>query len=283
MTVALPSQEHSDILLIHLGGLGDVCLSESTFLSLVGAFDRRPVALGNPRFLRLFDRYFSRIEDGGSRRWAHLFGGIAAANGLTPWRRIVFIGKDRSGRLRGDLQHLSREPLLFVEMYPDGAQSPEGLHVESFQLRQLGACGIEPTLKEISPTPARRAVLYPEKGFRKRKWPVEGFLALSETFAAEGVETELVVPFDGSVPLPRCRVIDDLGDLVSFLRPGGVFVSNDCGVAHLAGALGLRTVTIFHDHEPAIWHPRGRNISLDHGREPVTPEGIAGIVLSLLD
>ena len=38
-------------------------------------------------------------------------------------------------------------------------------------------------------------------------------------------------------------------------------------MAHLAGASGLFTITIFAGFDPAIWHPRGRNISLVQGRD----------------
>jgi hypothetical protein len=33
-------------------------------------------------------------------------------------------------------------------------------------------------------------------------------------------------------------------------------------MAHLAGACGLATITIFTAFDPAVWHPRGRNTSL---------------------
>jgi ADP-heptose:LPS heptosyltransferase len=44
-------------------------------------------------------------------------------------------------------------------------------------------------------------------------------------------------------------------------------VSNDSGMAHLAGASGLFTITIFTNFDPAIWHPRGSNIALVQGRD----------------
>jgi ADP-heptose:LPS heptosyltransferase len=58
----------------------------------------------------------------------------------------------------------------------------------------------------------------------------------------------------------------DLIEVKQIFSEGGIFVSNDSGMAHLAGASGLFTITIFTGFDPAIWHPRGRNTSLVQGR-----------------
>jgi ADP-heptose:LPS heptosyltransferase len=289
----------TEMLLIHLGGLGDVCLSESTFFSLSRAFGERPVGLAYPRFLKLFGGYFKRIEDAGSAGWMHLFADSPENHGIAPWKRIVFIGKDRSGRLRQRWQYLSREPLLFIDMYPgeerpsvagaseannpDGSDRIEALHVEAFQLRQLSHHGIAPLRKPIVPVSARRIVLYPERGFSKRKWSVENFLALNEALTEKGVEVTILAPGELKGNLPNPMVIDDLGDVARFLSEGGIFVSNDCGVAHLAGALGMASVTIFHEYNPAIWHPRGRNVSLRVPEGGLSCTVIEEAVLGLLE
>ena len=63
----------SAILLIHLGGLGDVCLSESTFHSLNVHFEGNVHALGYKRFLALFDHYFAQVLSVEERSWLWLF------------------------------------------------------------------------------------------------------------------------------------------------------------------------------------------------------------------
>ena len=110
--------DNAEILLVHLGGLGDVCLSESIFLSLQKQFGNHLIGLGNRRFLNLFGEYFLRMEGVESRKWLHLF-----SERLTGprWKQIVFIGKDREGRLRERWQKLSEERVIFIDMYPEGA------------------------------------------------------------------------------------------------------------------------------------------------------------------
>ena len=122
---------HDEILLIHLGGLGDMCLSESTFFSFSAHFNRNIVALGYTRFLRLFETYFKRIERVESARWLPLF------SQYTPditWERIIFIGKDREGALREKWGKMSREPMIFIEMYPE-EQGSRGRGVEGSSAR----------------------------------------------------------------------------------------------------------------------------------------------------
>ncbi len=107
-----------DILVVHLGGLGDVCLAESTFLSLQRHFGNCLAGLGNRRFLDLFGMYFTKTFGVESRHWLYLF-----SEKLTgpDWRRIVFIGKDRQGTIRKRWASYSREEFIFIDMYPEGS------------------------------------------------------------------------------------------------------------------------------------------------------------------
>ena len=129
-----------------------MCLSESAFLSLSGHFGGKIDALGYERFLSLFDQYFAKVHRIESMRWLHLFSGGPAD---IKYRQIIFIGKDRQGDLRKRWEGLSREGLIFIEMYPGdgnsverGAESVEGrrkdrppiadkIYVEDYQLAQL--------------------------------------------------------------------------------------------------------------------------------------------------
>ncbi len=274
-----------EVLLIHLGGLGDVCLSESTFLSLRHALGNGLVGLAYPRILGLFASYFTRIEDVGSRRWIHLLGNARDQSGGTLWQRICFIGKDRSGTLRERLQKFSVEPLLFIEMYPQAKMrsAADRVHVETFQLGQVKSHGFSAMTREVVPVPSQRVVLYPEKGFHKRKWPVENFLRLQNNLAGSGLNATVLSPPELHDSLPDSPAIHDLKDMAAFLRKGGLFVSNDCGVAHLAGAMGMSTVTVFHEYDPAIWHPRGCNVSLRCPDDGLSVDTVESAVRAALD
>ena len=59
-------------------------------------------------------------------------------------------------------------------------------------------------------------------------------------------------------------------------------MSNDSGMAHFAGICGLLTITIFSDFDPAIWHPRGENISLRQGIDRVDARTLESLIIKLL-
>jgi ADP-heptose:LPS heptosyltransferase len=261
-------------LLIHLGGLGDVCLSESSFLSFSKLFGSQITALGYVRFLNLFHEHFAGVRSVEERRWLPLFSGDDPGR---TWQRIILVGKDRTGDLRQRLFRLSRDPLLFIDMYPD----EESIHVEEHQLRQIKASGIEALKKEVVPRLAERVILYPEEPRGKRKWPYENFLALAGMLNGRGVNTILLEAPDVNVPARGSLRFDGLDEMAAFFGSGGIFFSNDSGVAHLAGACGLATVTLFHDQNPVVWHPRGKNISIACDElEPSIPH-IASLILKI--
>ncbi len=266
----------NEILLIHLGGLGDVCLSESLFLSFQKQFGHCLVGLGNKRFLNLFKEYFARVEGVESRKWLYLFSEKLSG---PRWRRIIFIGKDREGILRNRWQAHSEKEIIFIDMYPENAfgvaatacESPgfedtPKVHIEDYQLGQLIPYSVEPLKKKIPWNKLQRAILYPEKGFEKEKWHHDNFVNLYHSLKAHDVV--IVLESLGlSVNVDKKVSFEDLTEVKRFFSEGGIFVSNDSGMAHFAGALGLFTITIFTGFDPAIWHPRGKNISLVQGRD----------------
>ena len=106
-----------------------------------------------------------------------------------------------------------------------------------------------------------------------RRWPAECFSAVAAMLASRigcvaltGSRYELPVTAlvrDGLDTAARRRVVDlagqtPLGTLAALLARSTVVVANDTGVAHLAAAVGARTVTIFGGSHRRRWEPRGR-------------------------
>ncbi|MDR2017688.1 MAG: hypothetical protein LBQ00_02230 [Syntrophobacterales bacterium] len=298
--------EFKEILLIHLGGLGDFCLSESTFLSITRHFRESVVGLGTRRFFNLFKNYFDRIHNIESARWLYLF-----SNRPTDilWEKIIFIGKDRAGTLRERWQRFSRTDLLFIDMYPEGAFgdledclwmsnssfpqkddkavviqqfAAEHQWIEDYQLAQLTYSGITALRREILPKPSSRVVLYPEKRLKKGKWHYHNFTKLHQSLKSRGLETYIIQPFDLDLGIVESTTIEELTDMKAFLEQGGVFISNDSGMAHLAGMCGLFTITIFTDFDPLVWHPRGVHQILKWGKDRIDVETIEKIILDHL-
>jgi ADP-heptose:LPS heptosyltransferase len=276
----------SEVLLIHLGGLGDCCLSESIFYSLSQHFDEPVVALGTKRLLTLFGDYFDRVHGIESARWLYLFS--SKPSDIT-WQQIAFIGKDREGSLRERWQRISRQPLLFIDMYPDGAfNEKQGIetkcliHIEDYQLSQLGQYGIKAIKKEILQKEKGRVIIYPEKGFSKEKWHYRNFLDLYHSLEGQGISTCMIAPADLAQKLPEALSIPDLAEVKKLFEEGGIFVSNDSGMAHLAGACGLYTITIFNDFEPLIWRPRGLGHALKTSQDRIDVASIETIIANQL-
>jgi ADP-heptose:LPS heptosyltransferase len=136
------------------------------------------------------------------------------------------------------------------------------MHVEEYQLRQLPIYGIKTQEKEVRPNHADRVILYPEHSRGKKKWPYENFLALFRMLTSRVVNTILLEAPDVESAARGSLRFEHVKDTAAYLRKGGIFVSNDSGVAHLAGVCGLTTITLFHDQRSDIWHPRGRNLSI---------------------
>lgn len=120
-------------LLIHPGGLGDVCLSESTLLSLERHFGATLEAVGTRRVLDMFRPYFTGVDSIDRRTWIYLFSDSPVHR---TWQRIIFIGKDRTGALRKRISRLC-DDFIFIDMYPDD----QPVHVEDYQLRSSPGTG----------------------------------------------------------------------------------------------------------------------------------------------
>jgi hypothetical protein len=262
-------------LLVHMGGLGDVCLSESTILSVTRHFGGRLHAVGNRPVLEPFGAYFTTVESIGGRKWACLFSDGLPGPSL---RRVVFIGKDRSGAFRQRIAGLGSE-VIFIDMYPEG----QAVRVEDYQLGQLAAYGISPARKSIRLRAGRRVVIYAERAYKKRKWPSESFVEVWELLNARGIEASLMAQPGLSLPggLPA-RVFERLSDIADFLSSGGIFLSNDSGMAHFAARCGMYPVTLFFDTDPDVWRPAAGKVLKCDGDPPGAKE-VALLAASALD
>lgn len=57
----------------------------------------------------------------------------------------------------------------------------------------------------------------------------------------------------------------DLLTVAGVLAQASLFVGQDSGMSHLAGLIGVRTVTIFGPTDPIRWAPRGANVTVIQG------------------
>ncbi|WP_369135646.1 glycosyltransferase family 9 protein [Modestobacter sp. I12A-02662] len=111
-------------------------------------------------------------------------------------------------------------------------------------------------------------VLHPGASSPTRRWPVERYAAVGDVLAADGWDVVLSgVPAErdlaGAVAARMTSPVTDLtgatslGGLAALLRDSAVLIGNDTGSAHLAAAVGARSVTVFLPGDPVRWAHRG--------------------------
>ena len=119
-------------------------------------------------------------------------------------------------------------------------------------------------------------------GGHAKRWPSERFAALADRIAAAGRTALLLGGPDDAPIAARAREEARSGpaSLVGKDRPAllphllgrlGALVSGDTGVAHLAAALGVPTVTLFGPTDPALSAPRGASADAIVGPAPCAP------------
>jgi ADP-heptose:LPS heptosyltransferase len=152
----------------------------------------------------------------------------------------------------------------------------------------------DPALLERAPSGA--AYLHPGAGKLKNRWPAERFAVVAKALLERGLEVHLLEgPQDaGTVD----RVLEALGRTLPAVRGESIpmlaarfaraalYVGNDTGPLHLAGAVGCPTVGIYGWSDPAEWAPVGACVrsvrAPDLALESVTAEQVIAAALPLL-
>ncbi|MGY1707493.1 glycosyltransferase family 9 protein [Geodermatophilus sp. SYSU D00697] len=116
--------------------------------------------------------------------------------------------------------------------------------------------------------PGRYVVLHPGASSPTRRWPAERYAEVGDALAADGAavvvtggpaEREVGAAVVAAMRAPAVDLTGatSLGGLAALLRDSALLVGNDTGSAHLAAAVGARTVTVFLPGDPVRWAHRG--------------------------
>lgn len=110
----------------------------------------------------------------------------------------------------------------------------------------------------------RIVVLHAGSGATRKNW--QGFAAVARYWQRrfDDVLVQLRGPAepDGSIVLRGALQADGLSlpQVVALLRRSGLYLGNDSGVSHLAGAAGACGVVLFGASDPATWAPRSERL-----------------------
>lgn len=129
---------------------------------------------------------------------------------------------------------------------------------------------------------AERGVLALHRGagnIRKR-WSDEGYAAVARWWRDRGGQVlEIAGPVDPEEPLARSHVVargGSLGEVAALLARADLFLGNDSGISHLAGAVGLAGIAIFGPTRAPIWRPLGgRMVCITSSEAPAAEEPIS--------
>jgi hypothetical protein len=124
--------------------------------------------------------------------------------------------------------------------------------------------------------------VHPGAGSRAKRWDVAGFVRVAHWWrAAGGAVVAIVGPAEAGEPpalgAPEAREWP-LPDLAALLAGAALYLGNDSGVSHLAGAVGAAGVVLFGPTEPRRWRPlAGRLVPLR-----ARAGGVEGMTLTAL-
>jgi heptosyltransferase-3 len=151
-------------------------------------------------------------------------------------------------------------PFIFLAALPkDGAD----VHAADYFLRQAYGAGTPAPVGcavpriECPRAPGDYVVIHPFSGSAKKNWPLERYRELARRLDASvrwcaGPEEAL----DGGVRF------DDLYALACWIAGARLYIGNDCGITHLAAAVGTPVVALFGPTDPAVWAPRGERVQV---------------------
>jgi heptosyltransferase III len=120
--------------------------------------------------------------------------------------------------------------------------------------------------------------LHPGAGTRAKRWDVAGFVQVAHWWEARGGRVAVLLgPAEAGEPaIPLGTEVREwpLPDLAALLAATALYLGNDSGVSHLAGAVGARGVALFGPTQPRRWRPASRRIVPLHaassGAQPIS-------------
>ena len=123
------------------------------------------------------------------------------------------------------------------------------------------------------PPDAEFATIHPGSGSERKCWDINNFLILSEKLRAKNLQVVFLL---GPTEMERwdqektqllaqnALVIPEaqLSEIAAILFNSRIYIGNDSGISHLAGALGVATVAIFGISKAHNWRPLGKKVKI---------------------
>jgi ADP-heptose:LPS heptosyltransferase len=282
-----------ETLVLFPGSLGDfVCLLPTLeALKTTSVSQNLAVAVrGEPLALALHLPWVSRVLSLDSALFASLFSSLTTSPDTTQLfssvRQVVSWFGYNSPEVRATLARLVPGDVRSFAFF----RGQDQLHVCQYYLRCLGCTEIRcPSLAVRDeykkwldtywqhlgwPPSSRVLVLHPGSGGKRKRWAMNGFVEVARWW--RGRTNGQVVILLG--PAEDCEVAVwsaegiverslSLWQVGALLSRADLYVGNDSGVSHLAGAVGARGVVLFGPTSPEQWRPLGGALTVVTNQE----------------
>lgn len=135
-------------------------------------------------------------------------------------------------------------------------------------------------------------VIHPGGGSVKKCWPADRFIELAERLRAAGRPVRVLIgeveqerwPADLIARFQAVADVQTPGDLLDLLQqitPAAAFIGNDSGPGHLAGILGVPTLSLFgQESKVQRWKPLGPHVRVLH--RPLEELGVGEVMEGLV-
>ncbi len=280
-----------NVLIFHSGALGDFVLSWPVGLALGRLFPQSRIFYVTQKGKGELAEKVLRLESTDVELgWHHLFGDAgnlpeACRNRLVSAHSVVSFVADSGDAWTQALASIAPDVDLITlnARVPSGGKQHASFHmlealsphptVKAAVQQMLSSIAANGILAGRSSTRGGPIIIHPGSGAVEKCWPVAKFIELAGRIKRQGRECKFIL---GEVELERWprEVISRLESAAKVIRPqsylallaelagASAFVGNDSGPGHLAGIIGLPTLSLFGPSDPAVWRPLGPQVAV---------------------
>jgi len=296
--------DFQSILVLHAGAIGDFLLALPAMVALHRRFPDATFTLAaNSRLTPVVENLlrFRSIEVDGAKLTG-LFapqGDLGrAAEAIGAVELAVLWVEDSDETIRDNLVRLGARKVVGGKGKPPAGS---GVHAADFFLSTLKGLGCRKPLVGpylVVPAPLREAAddfflshgihvrknrpvaVHPGSGSRAKNWPVDRFARLIEALRVESnvpvlllkayADAEVFAKLSAHVKLENYTVMENepLDHIAGAIRECRLYIGNDSGISHLAGAIGKRSLIIFGPTDHRVWSPPNPNTTALAGEQP---------------
>ncbi len=138
-------------------------------------------------------------------------------------------------------------------------------HASTYYLQCFGFPPIKDFILPIPPKKIHNEVIiHAGSGSKDKNYPIDFFLEITEQLFNKHFKFRWCLgPAERNLSLPQSipiLQIEQLTQLAEYIAGASAYIGNDSGISHLAGALGIKTITLFRSTDPKVWSPLGPRV-----------------------